>query len=200
MLIADPNSLREYLSSIARDPTLVGPVLRDLQPMFDHAARVRFDLGRLEPLLAGTAISLASGQPVRGLEPLSLAAGFDLSGVSWSTFDRVNGRPNTKLMVELGFSRWECLHTRLWVNLWDGLDHALWNTLMAAGLPETAAQRLYAGLTANLHEATYDLAGFAALGDSAETSVYRGLTRFLSRVIPLGERTDRPGIWLVVTA
>lgn len=182
----NPEALKRFLLDNAKDKTLVLGAFKELQPFFAKAETGVYDLFPASELVASEmaqAISLAIGKKVEKVIFVSEAHPFPKpEWMSQGAYENSLGDSlgGGSLGDSLGggnleSSLWRSLRDNFWGSLRDSLGSSLWRSL-------------------------FYFTGFALAGKKEEVARLTPLVKLLPKAIPLGEKKDEPGVWLVLVA
>lgn len=221
--------LASYLMAKAVQPELMRQALRTAGPIFRMTAEGRFHLAAAgKGVVDGLApvIAAATGVRVAGVIPISLAGPVpdDLADFGNGT----GGATDKKLLREgvipgnvddlrrgisahLGGRLWKALGKDSWLGLRDRFRFGAWVDLGRAieaeilpALRQQMGQGPGFGLSYNLWyslgSVVFHHLGFALAGDQTAVGLLAPLVASLDRALPVGEKSDRAGVWYVLVA
>lgn len=208
----DKSSLAAYLAERVRAPGDAAADLALLDPFVRKAESGTFDLKPARLLRSDDAIdalSAATGAPIARASFVSLdEGGHPLTGDArtsyWDAFARglavdVKGllrrRNLSDLQERLGSAEADQLAERIWQTVGEPLWHSFEGNRW-----EVTGHPLRLIIRANLLESLVQHCGYVMLGDEARLATLRPLMRLMASTMPLGERNDDPGNWVVITA
>lgn len=197
----------------AQKPELVQPALKLIRPLTDRIESDQYSLGRvrnLNPEEAKRVISLATGQTVKRIIPVSMSKPF----------------PRPEWMTEAVYQRTICgsLNNNLWEGLWDSLGmtfgtslrinlgYSLRNSLgqslmdnlrikFRASLGTSLMDNFRFGLGHNIWDSLYYYHGFVLAGDTTTIRRLEPTISFMAKgYSPLAQKVHEPSTVLVSVA
>lgn len=197
--MVDRKKLQEFLETNAQKPELIPPAMELIEPLFRIAEAGRYALAPADDVhlwKAVEAINLAAALPVNRIVPVSAAA-----PGSWSD-RRIDDEFHDRLRDSLVGSLADSLKgdEELWVGL--GLNYlATLGYILTESLPVSLRRfGLWDGLLGSLRVSPRFLLGFAVAGNEEKVARLTPLMCLLPRAIPIGQKADEPGTWLVLFA
>lgn len=208
----DKSSLAAYVAERMRAPGDAAADLALLDPFVRKAESGMYDLkpaGLLRSDDAIDALSAAIGAPIARASFVSLDDGGhplmgDARASFWEAFARglaadVKGllwrRNMSDLQERLGRAETDQLAERIWLTVGEPLWHSFEGNRW-----EVTGHSLRLIIRANLLESLVQYCGYAMLGDETRLATLRPLMRLMVSTMPLGERNDDPGNWVIITA
>lgn len=212
----DRDGFRKFLEENAKAPETVPEAMRLLEPFLLKAESGKYVLDEASELLAKSAeeaISMATDKEVTKAVLVSVknpyprpewmcqkaheaslrdSLGDSFRASLWASF-------RASLGDSFGASLWDSLRASPWVSLWDSFRASPWARLrdsLRASLGDSLGDNLWYSLKVSLF---YHL-GYTVTGDREKVARLTPLLELLPHAIPLGEKADEPGVWIVLCA
>jgi hypothetical protein len=211
--------LNAFFGRNARKPALIFDAMEHLDGLFRLTDSGRYNLApasAIDGRKLSSAISLACGRPVNKLQlvsinrpfpnPTGLSAeqyAYELQPLIWEAVKRALGPKFSvflgprlaELRPALGPTVWD----ELWLNLNSAVLNELWQHLrsnLGIGIDDSVEIGLHDSIRASL---TVFL-GCAMAGNDVGMSRLKDLVMLLPKALPLGEKRNEPGTWIVLVA
>jgi len=127
----------------------------------------------------------------------------ELQPLIWEQAAKFTRPKLAEVVSDLNSTSLAALGSNGWEELWDTTNDAFWfnswqviKESIGIGLEASNRLKLHEGL----HQAVLGYLAAAAVGDADAMRRLSGLILLLPRVLPLGEKTGEPGVWLVLAA
>lgn len=207
--------LRLFLEQNAKNPARVSEATEILEPLFRNNDQGAYPLARaeeLDPAEVAQVIATATGRTVKRVVFVSREHPFPkpewMSEKVYEAFyaHSFDGslRDNSwdilrDIFRDIGGSLWDSLWNSLGNNLWDNLRYILGGSLW-----DSLGDRLWGSFRSSIGRSVggsvFYYLGFSLLNDAVHIEQLAPFVRLLPRAIPLGEKADEPGIWIVLVA
>jgi hypothetical protein len=208
----DKSSLVAYVAQRMRAHGDGAAELALLDPLVRKAETGMYDLepaARLRSDDAIDALAAATGVPIARASFVSLRdGGHPLVGDARTSFWDAYARGLTRNVKGVLWRRnMSDLHERLGQSaadelgerIWQTVGEPLWHSFEGNRWDETG-QQLRLVVRANLLESLVQFCGYVMLGDETRLATLRPLIRLMASTMPVGERNDDPGNWVIITA
>ncbi|MFH1098585.1 MAG: hypothetical protein V1723_01495 [Candidatus Uhrbacteria bacterium] len=214
--------LQAFLAKYAKNPARVQEAMTLLKPFFRNAERGTYPLAKGEKLdlaEAARAIATATGRKVGRIVVVSREHPFPIPKPGWMTEEAYQDllwegfpvlfwvsivwdsqRPGKGLRGNIG----DVLDGSVEDDLWDNFVSSLWSRL-ARTLHDDLKGSFWdrideSDLWRCLEDGLFYFLAFAFLDDDANIKRLTPLIRLFPRAIPLGEKRDESGTWIVLVA
>ena len=221
MFAVDRATLNVCLEKNAKEQAMVPFAMERMEPFFLRAEAGKYDLRKGSAELAvhaKNAIAISTGTKVHKVILVSQADMLPMKP-EWMSQDVYDKSLQASIGISIGTSLQASIGTnlgnRLWTNLgnrlWTSIGTSLWNTLwtslgtslgnrLGTSLGNRLGNRLWTSIGTSIGTSLFYYLGSTLVDDQKKVDRLISLIELLPHAIPLGEKKDEPGTWLVLVA
>lgn len=213
MRIIDRDELEAYRMEVSKVGRVSKHAFKTVEPLLTMAEDDQHRLwpaDDLDPKRIALEISLAVGteaKEVRFLSASRIARRPDLipTGAYYALISRIYAKSLAGLLPapsdkKLTRRQEQWLEDILRSDIWLELPQKIWRRHYSAIVDENNFAGLAIATVLNVYAALFRFLTFATLGDGRMAGRLEPLIKRLPKAVPIGEKADEPGVWLVLTA